>query len=169
MQNKSILTLIIGLVMGNAMGHLMSIGGTSEKNGSLAETGMANPISVIKATHLIYNNYKDMQSDSSISVTFGIDELNAYLIMAKTVGNSVRVYFGKYGPNITDIPNASWMGKRTLLLVPVKPDGSDYVNESANEMLNPFNEGNICPPPKCPGNTLYNTASNPSYDPNRAY
>ena len=109
-------------------------------------------ISKYKKERWVYNNERIGKTDS-LSTWYGLDELSAFLQMARENNASgIKMYYGVYPPGMMESPELE--GRQTVVLVATKEKvmGSGTVNkdiyvtrDGKTEIL-AFNAGQICPP-----------------------
>lgn len=92
-------------------------------------------------------------------VTYKITDLISYLVHAHANrgADSIRVYYGVHGPDITDVGRRDM---QTVLFIPTESGGKDMIIDG-NVLMQAFDEGQLCPPPfPCSraGAILMNTA-----------
>jgi hypothetical protein len=129
-------------------------------------------IKVKRAMNMIWNHH-NQPSEASVSTTYDLNELIEYLHKCKLESNThIRVYFGQYGDNTKLKPEDEGKKKyKTSIFVPaIKDENGDVIdNVKADPALkhDPFNEGQLCPPPRTclTTNTLYQNTLTLPFDP----
>jgi len=143
----------------------MSLTKTSPKAGQLVGSKhVDNLLSNYKKERWV-NNSKQLGKDDSLSVWYGMNELNEFMQLSRDNGaDGVRMYFGVYPEGFEKMPE--YGGRQTIVMVATKAKRTEdgrivtkniyYQTEKGSELL-AFNLSALCPPMCNP----YDDPSNP--------
>jgi hypothetical protein len=108
------------------------------------------------------SNSKKLGKEDSLSVWYGMNELNEFMQIARENGaDGIRMYFGVYPEGFEKVPEYS--GRQTIVMVATKAKRTEdgrlvtkhiyYQTEKGTELL-AFNLSYVCPPICAPDDTM---------------
>lgn len=117
-----------------------------------------------RALNLIWNFHSRTTMKKTVSATFSLEDLKKYIdLCAEDKDNEkIRVYFGRYSKeNIINLKDPDYDERHTVIFVPVTAKGIENIPKA---LVDPFNEGQLCPPlPGCDNeHTLFRDAFDPA-------
>lgn len=124
------------------------------KSGQLVDENHVNTLLSNYRDQRWENNSKSIGKADSLSVSYGIDELQQFMDTARKHGaDAIKMYFGVYPENYDKMPVYS--NRQTIVLVATKKKPSltggslnkhIFIQTEKGQEILAFNVGNICPP-----------------------
>ena len=123
------------------------------RTGKLVDTSHVNRVIRNYKHERWVHNSKRIGKEDSLSVWYGVEEVEAFLRLAKEHGaDGIKVYFGAYDNENAPLPQYS--GRQTVVFVATKAKETAegmlnkdlYISTETGNTILAFNLGTVCPP-----------------------